>query len=133
MYEHEPHVCPGLEAGSGARLAELLAAEPWMIRALGAVAGSDLPDAWVGAGVVRDLVCGQYHCGFDPATVKDVDVAYYDAADLTMERDLAAQEELRRIAPGLPWGRPTRPRCTSGTTSTSAVRRSSRSRACTTR
>jgi len=103
MHEHEPHVCPGLEAGTGARLAELLAAEPWMMRALGAVAGSDLPDAWVGAGVVRDLVWGQYHGGFDRATVKDVDVAYYDAADLTMERDLAAQEELCRISPGLPW------------------------------
>ena len=103
MHEHEPHVCPGLEAGTGARLAELLAAEPWMMRALGAVAGSDLADAWVGAGVVRDLVWGQYHGGFDAATVKDVDVAYYDAADLTLERDLAAQEELCRIAPGLPW------------------------------
>jgi hypothetical protein len=97
------HACPGLESGAGARLAELVAAEPWMVGALDAAAASGLPCAWIGAGVIRDLVWGQYHGRFDPASVKDVDVAYFDADDLTMERDLAAQEALSRIAPGLPW------------------------------
>jgi hypothetical protein len=96
------HECPGLEPGAAARLAGLLAAEPWMLRALDAVAVSGLPDAWIGAGVIRDLVWGQYHRGFDPAAIKDVDVAYFDPADLTMERDLTAQETLGRLA-DLPW------------------------------
>ncbi len=85
-----------------ARLAELLAAEPWMLRALDAVADSGLPDAWIGAGAIRDVVWGQYHGGFDAAAVKDIDVAYFDPDDLTMERDLRAQETLARLA-DLPW------------------------------
>src|SRR5580704_1818036 len=97
------HACPGLEPGADARLAELLAAEPWMLRAIDAVAVSSLPDAWIGAGVIRDLVWGQYHGGFDPAAVKDIDVAYFDPEDLTMERDMTAQEILCGIAAGLPW------------------------------
>jgi uncharacterized protein len=97
------HACSGLEPGAGARLAELLEAEPWMVRVLDAVAASGLPCAWIGAGAIRDLVWGRYHGRFDPATVKDVDVAFFDADDITLERDLAAQEVLRGIAPGVPW------------------------------
>jgi len=97
------HACPGLERGADVRLAELVSGEPWMMRALDAVTASGLPCAWIGAGAIRDLVWGRYHGGFDPATVKDVDVAYFDADDLRMERDLAAQEMLWRVGPGLPW------------------------------
>jgi hypothetical protein len=97
------HACPGVEPGAGGRLAELLTAEPWMLRALDAVAVSGLPDAWIGAGVIRDLVWGQYHGRFDPASVKDIDVAYFDTDDLTMERDLRAQEVLGALAADLPW------------------------------
>ena len=99
---HTTHACPGLEPGAGARLAALLASEPWLMRALEAVAGSGLPAAWIGAGVIRDVVWGQCHGGFDPSAVKDVDVAFFDPDDLTMERDLGAQETLLRIA-DLPW------------------------------
>jgi uncharacterized protein len=100
--DHGTHVCPGVEPGAAARLTELVAAEPWLMRALDAVTASGLPDAWIGAGAIRDLVWSGYHGRFDPATVKDVDVAYFDPDDLTMERDLAAQESLRRLV-NLPW------------------------------
>jgi uncharacterized protein len=96
------HACPGLDPDAGARLAELLAAEAWMQRALDTVAASGLPDAWIGAGFIRDIVWGRQHGAFDPATVKDIDVAYFDADDLTMQRDQAAQETLSRLA-DLPW------------------------------
>ena len=96
------HDCPGLEPGASARLAELLMGEPWLQQVLGAVAASGLPDAWVGAGAIRDLVWGSYHGGFDPGAVRDIDVAYFDPANLTMERDLEAEEALRGLA-SLPW------------------------------
>jgi hypothetical protein len=80
----------------------LLAAEPWMLRALDAVAASRLPDAWIGAGVIRDVVWGRYHGGFDPTAVKDIDVAYFDPDHLTMERDRTAQDVLAGLA-DLPW------------------------------
>lgn len=101
MSESE-HVCPGFQPGEDARLTELLRDDRWMSTALDAVAASGLPDAWIGAGAIRDLVWGSYHGGFDPAAVRDVDVAYFDPANLTMERDLAAEEALCRLA-SLPW------------------------------
>jgi uncharacterized protein len=96
------HRCPGLEPGADALLVGRLHAEPWIQRALDTVAASGLPDAWIGAGCIRDLVWGQHHGGFDPAAVKDVDVAYFDPFDLSMERDLAAQQALGELA-SLPW------------------------------
>lgn len=101
--DQEVHICPGLEPGARQQLGDLLAAEPWLVRALGAIEASGLPCAWIGAGVLRDLVWGRYHGRFDPGSVKDVDVAYFDADDLTMERDLAAVDVLRGIAPDIPW------------------------------
>lgn len=96
------HACPGFQPGEDARLTAVLRHECWILRALDAVAASGLPDAWIGAGAIRDLVWGSYHGGFDPATVRDVDVAYFDPGNLTMERDLAAQEALGRLA-SMPW------------------------------
>ena len=66
--------------------------------ALRAVASSDLPDAWVGAGVIRDLVWGQLHEGFRPEAVKDIDVAFFDPCDLSPGRDDEAQHHLANLA-----------------------------------
>jgi uncharacterized protein len=102
------HLCPGLQRGreggerDAARLTGLLLREPWFARALGAVAASGLPDAWIGAGAIRDVVWGQLYGEFSPDSVKDVDVAYFDPADLTAERDVKAQETLAMLA-DLPW------------------------------
>ncbi len=77
-------------------------AEPWLASALDAVAASGLPDAWIGAGVIRDVVWGQLHDGFDPALVRDVDVVFFDPGDLSPARDEAAQRRLGELA-GRPW------------------------------
>ncbi|MEW2144476.1 hypothetical protein AB0869_16865 [Micromonospora vinacea] len=54
----------------------LVAGSAWLTRALTVVRDSGLPDAWIGAGALRDLVWGErYGDGFDPARVRDVDVA----------------------------------------------------------
>lgn len=96
------HVCRGVEPATRDTLIELLWREPWVTGALEAVAASALPDAWIGAGVIRDVVWGQRHGGFDPAMVNDVDVAFFDPARLDAERDGQAQEALARVAE-LPW------------------------------
>jgi len=70
--------------------------------ALSVVARSDLPDAWIGAGAIRDVVWGQRFGHFDPAEVRDVDVAFFDPAELGRERDAAAQLALAALA-DLPW------------------------------
>jgi uncharacterized protein len=98
----ESHLCPGPQPGEAAQLTQLVLGEPWFTRALDVVAASGLPDAWIGAGAIRDVVWGQLYGGFSADSVRDIDVAYFDAADLSKQRDLDAQERLCALA-DLPW------------------------------
>ncbi|GAA2530760.1 hypothetical protein Ahu01nite_094360 [Winogradskya humida] len=75
-----------------------------MMQVLATVHDSGLPDAWVGAGAVRDLVWGQlYGHGFDPADVHDIDVAFYDPDRLDWDRNEHATALLAAAWPGQPW------------------------------
>jgi len=94
--------CPNLDPDDIDALAAHVRAEPWVVHALDIVATSGLPDAWIGAGILRDLVWGHRHDGFDPAAVRDIDVAFFDPDDLSRCRDEAAQRHLVSMA-DLPW------------------------------
>jgi uncharacterized protein len=48
------------------QLERVIRADPWFVRVLETVRAALLPDAWVGAGVLRDLVWGSASGGFDP-------------------------------------------------------------------
>jgi uncharacterized protein len=96
------HRCPGPAPEAAARLTGILTSEPWIVRALEAVAASGLPDAWIGAGAIRDVVWGQLYGRFSPDAVRDIDVAYFDSGNLGPERDQAAQDILGELA-DLPW------------------------------
>jgi uncharacterized protein len=96
------HECPGVEPAAASALAELLQRNGWFMTALEAVARCRLPDAWIGAGAVRDVIWGAGYDRFAAADVKDIDVAFFDPADLGRERDRSAQETLRALA-DLPW------------------------------
>lgn len=75
-----------------------------MMRVLRTVRDSGIPEAWVGAGAVRDLVWGtRYGSGFEPSKVRDVDVAYFDPTDLTRDRDERATQLLHGTWPAVPW------------------------------
>jgi hypothetical protein len=96
------HCCPGVNADAATALADALRHNQWIMRALDAVERSGLPDAWIGAGAVRDVVWGEWCGSFDPAEVRDIDVAYFDRADLSRERDRGAPQVLSDLA-DLPW------------------------------
>jgi hypothetical protein len=88
----------------GARLTDLIRGCPWLMQVLATVRDSRLPNAWVGAGAIRDLVWGQlYGTGFQPEAVRDVDVAFFDSIDLSRERDAEATEILRHTSPEVNW------------------------------
>ncbi|XVV16670.1 nucleotidyltransferase family protein [Actinoplanes sp. CA-131856] len=85
-------------------LAGLVRANAWMTEVLTAVRDEAVPDAWVGAGVLRDLVWGErFGAGFTPGVVRDVDVAFFDPGDLTRANDDRVTERLSRRRPGVPW------------------------------
>jgi uncharacterized protein len=96
------HDCPGVEPVGASALAEVLQRNDWFMTALTVVGRCRLPEAWIGAGAVRDVVWGERFGQFAAADVKDIDVAFFDRADLGPERDRSAEEALRALA-DLPW------------------------------
>ncbi|MDG4783420.1 nucleotidyltransferase family protein [Micromonospora sp. WMMD961] len=85
-------------------LRELVVASGWLTRALTVVRESGLPDAWIGAGALRDLVWGErYGDGFDPARVRDLDVVFFDPTRLTRADDDRATARLAGMWPQPPW------------------------------
>lgn len=92
----------GAAAGPEDRLSTFVRASPWMMQALEAVRSLGLPAWCVGAGALRDLVWDALH-GLGPTSPRDIDVAYFDTADLSEERDHALEARLRELLPDLPW------------------------------
>jgi len=93
-----------MTADRSAELADIVLGCAWFTGVLGTVRDAGLPDAWVGAGAVRDLVWGErFGSGFRPAEVRDVDVAFFDPDDLSRERDRAATDLLLSRRPEIAW------------------------------
>jgi uncharacterized protein len=85
-------------------LRELLLASGWLTNLLEIVAALDLPDCWIGAGAVRDLVWDtRFGTGFDPANIADVDVVWFDPTDLSAEREDDVERHLREREAALDW------------------------------
>ena len=57
----------------------------------------------VGAGAVRNLVWDALHDHAAPSSLADVDVAHFDADDLSAARDADLQRQLQAMAPTTPW------------------------------
>ncbi len=74
-----------------ARLEAIIRATPWMMRVLGAARACAPAGWWVGGGVLRDLVWDQLHGRFDPARVKDIDLAFYNPVDRSNAREVALE------------------------------------------
>ncbi|MGH7912334.1 MAG: nucleotidyltransferase family protein [Candidatus Dormibacteraceae bacterium] len=85
------------------RLRRIVLGSRWLAGVLETVRASGLPEAWVGAGVLRDLVWDGRDGNFDPARVRDVDVPYFDPGDLRRERDDEADRRLRELDAAVPW------------------------------
>jgi uncharacterized protein len=92
-----------VDDGRVARLEGIIRATPWMMRVLGAARVCAPPGWWVGGGVLRDLVWDRLHGHFDPARVKDVDLAFYDPANLSHAREVALEHALAAHLPSVAW------------------------------
>lgn len=78
--------------------------QPGMTELLRAVAELGLPDAWIGAGFLRNPVWDALH-GRAPDVdgLTDVDVVFFDADDVRTERERDIEAALSVRRPGVAW------------------------------
>ncbi|HZH10420.1 MAG TPA: nucleotidyltransferase family protein [Microvirga sp.] len=63
-----------------------------------------LPDAWIGAGFIRNSVWDALHGhDVDAARPNDVDVIFFDPTETSKDRDEALEGKLKTVAPSIPW------------------------------
>jgi uncharacterized protein len=64
----------------------------------------DLPDAWIGAGFIRNSVWDVLHGRIlDVTRLADVDVLFFDPDDTSKAREAEIEHQLRILAPSIPW------------------------------
>lgn len=85
------------------RLITIIRSNNPFMRILDAVRDCDPPDWLVGAGVLRNLVWDHLHGYRVPTPHRDVDVAFFDPADLSSDHDRQVETQLGRRLPGVPW------------------------------
>ncbi|WP_310831116.1 nucleotidyltransferase family protein [Paenibacillus pedocola] len=84
-------------------LLRLVAEDRWMMDILAAARDLGLPDCWVCAGFVRSKVWDVQHDFTSRTPLGDVDVIYYDPADIREEIEKAWEARLREADPSVPW------------------------------
>jgi uncharacterized protein len=91
------------EAELEQRLRHVILSTNWFMALLEAVRDCNPPDWLVGAGAIRNAVWDLQSGYTEPTPLHDVDVVFFDALDLTPERDKLAEDMLERRLPGVPW------------------------------
>jgi uncharacterized protein len=86
-----------------ARLEEIVRSTGWLMRALEAARSVDAPDWLLGAGAVRTAVWDRLHGYENPPSASDIDLVFFDASDLSVERDRQVEALLRAELPEAPW------------------------------
>jgi hypothetical protein len=84
-------------------VAHIIAQDPVGMKQLRAARALALPDWCIAAGFVRNRVWDHLHGISPPREPPDIDVLYYDAADLSKEREAAYEKRLDGLLPGPFW------------------------------
>jgi len=90
-------------------------AQPAMMRFLRTVEALRVPDAWVGAGFVRNAIWDALTHTSEHHASNDIDVVFFDRVDTSAERDRSLEAALRLSTPDARWSVKTKPACTSAT------------------
>lgn len=85
-------------------ISRFISRRPRIVRLLETVERLGIPDAWIGAGLIRNAVWDLLHdFDSDRIAVSDVDVAYFDARNSSVAREAALEGCLRSKMPDVPW------------------------------
>jgi uncharacterized protein len=88
---------------AAAELEAIVRTTPSLLRALEVAREVDAPDWLIGAGAVRNAVWDRLHGFTEPTPPGDIDLAFFDPADLSREHARDVEAALRERAPELPW------------------------------
>lgn len=84
-------------------VATFIVADPWRRSVLEVVRQQRLPDWAVGAGFIRSAVWDVLHGHRDPTPLADVDVLYFDRADVCRARESTIEAALAMVMADVPW------------------------------
>jgi hypothetical protein len=93
----------GMVASREMMLVDLILADPSMFEALKAVRSLELPDCWIAAGFMRNRVWDHLHGYGEPTRLNDIDVVYFDPADIGKDVEKRLEVRLVEAMPGQPW------------------------------
>ncbi|WP_154135425.1 nucleotidyltransferase family protein [Herbaspirillum sp. CAH-3] len=85
------------------RLQQLIAADAHRLHLLRAVRSLALPDAWIGAGFVRNAVWDALHGRPAQVPHSDIDVIWFDPLHSSPEHDAQQEARLAALCPGPQW------------------------------
>ncbi len=85
------------------RVTSILTSRPELVEVLASVSELRLPDAWVGAGLIRNAVWDAVSGADAPQPPSDIDVVYFDSCDVARERDHAVEAAPLAAHPGPRW------------------------------
>ena len=91
-----------LEVKSEQDISQLIRADKWRIDVLNVAERLDLPNWWIGAGFLRNLIWDAIE-GNPPRKERDVDLVYFDLAHKEPEYDWAMDEKLKSESPIAEW------------------------------
>jgi hypothetical protein len=91
------------DGGDAMRLSAIVRESPHLMSALEAARAVDASDWLIGAGAIRDAVWDSLHDRPPIAVPRDVDLAFFDAVDLTPTRERSVRLDLLARTPDLPW------------------------------
>ncbi|MEZ8822920.1 nucleotidyltransferase family protein [Vibrio amylolyticus] len=85
------------------KIVELIKADPFRKNALDCVAQLSLPQCYIAAGFVRNLVWDHLHNKATPSPLSDIDVIYFDANESEADVCLAYEQTLTQMMPNAQW------------------------------
>ena len=81
----------------------LIKEDQWMMEILTSAKALNLPDWWICAGFVRSKIWDVLHDFSERTTIPDIDVIYFDPANIDVIQEKQLEAKLNSLMPNIPW------------------------------